>query len=216
MTLPQNTTPIMQTPDFNLVLIGHDRLMECTEFVYGIYYKMFSALYGWQGDEKDKMYSDDLAYANQSTIVAALDSQGGIIASIRLLEKLEKKLPIEADFELDIEALMQSRGYKASRVYEAGRFARKTIPAEQANQRKCANKAVMAVIGGVIMQCTAQENTALFCTVDQYVYQMLQKRGFCFEQVAPSKMYIGSPTIPAFLDVEAWKAQNGTMNREAA
>lgn len=196
---------LYQTPDFELAIIGEDRLPQITRFVFGIYDRLFRKMHGWQGLDLDTQIEADLAEADRTTIMAAFARNGDPLATIRMLERADRPLPIEKDFGIDVPVHLSTIGHSRGLVVEAGRFARRQAR-KGSKARTLASKAMQAVLGAAIMYSTAQPETLLYATLDNQVLTLLQSRGFPFESLAPARMYLGSPTTPVFVKADDWVA----------
>jgi hypothetical protein len=198
-----NSKPINIYDDFSVWEIGVDRASDVTKFVFEVYYDRFSKEYQWEG-EYEKLESDDKAELWNSTIYAALNREGGILATIRTIERADCPLPIERDFNVDIFKVCREKSLVPNRIFEGGRFAKSTEKAKKSGISRARSLALMEeLLACTVYTCSQEKNNIWFSTIDTHVLYLLRSRGLRFSPIGETDMnYLGSPTVPVCLPID--------------
>lgn len=195
--------PLNIFDDFSVWEIGVDRSNDVTKFVFEVYFNRFSKEYKWEG-EYEKLEADDKSDLWHSTIYAALNQDGEILATIRTIERSDRPLPIERDFNVDIYKVCRERNLIPNRIYEGGRFAKSTEKAKKSGISRTRSLALMEeLLACTVYTCSRDTNNIWFSTIDVHVLYLLRSRGLRFTPVGETNdNYLGSPTVPVCLPID--------------
>src|ERR1700693_384250 len=208
-----NSKPIHRYDDFSVWELGVDRTSDVTRFVFEVYYDRFSKEYQWEG-EYEKLESDDRADLWNSTIYAALNREGEILATIRTIERAEQPLPIEKDFNVDIFKVCRGKNLVPNRIYEGGRFAKSTEKAKKSGISRGRSIAIMEeLLASTVYTCSRENNNIWFSTIDIHVLKLLRSRGLRFSPVGETNMdFLGSPTGAVCLPIDEGRSYMREFN----
>lgn len=190
-------------PTWSLWSIGADLFDDMTALVHRVYARRFSQAYGWEPQQAyAEMLAVDRDLADVSQVFAALAPDGTPLATIRSLERVDRPLPIEVDFHVDVPALM--RHYGRGRAFEVARLAKDDVALAASGLRPSDGLAMTAALVRSVVQSTMRERgNVWFASLDHKVLELLRGRGFHFRALGAPVVYLGSPTVPSFLPVDA-------------
>ncbi len=169
-----------------------------TDFVHNVYLTAFQK-YGWKGDYQALM-EDDLEFFADADIYAAVGSvTNNIYGTIKGIHKrADKLLPVERDFGVRCQSFLETLGLPNGKIVEIARFATDHLTCKK---MQLSHKEVT----GALMDRFCLDNGKCnidywVASIDAEVLEWLIRIGYHFKPIGPSKFYIGSPTIPVFLD----------------
>ncbi|RMF18195.1 MAG: hypothetical protein D6761_03110, partial [Candidatus Dadabacteria bacterium] len=205
--LQEQSYKLAQCDGFSIWRVGADRAEDVTCFVHGVYHERFAAHPDWDGpSELDKMLRDDRSTLPYSAIISAFDEAGRALATVRIIRKVPfRPLPTERDFGLDFTEIAKERDLEVHELFEIARFAKsdRAIVAAGLDER-AGHQAVDRILEQAVRATAYDPQNAWCASIDNVVLQLLRKKGFVFDAVAPSTVYLGSDTTPALLPVSVW------------
>jgi N-acyl-L-homoserine lactone synthetase len=171
-----------------------------TDFVHNVYLAAF-AKYGWRGDY-EAIREDDLEFfALSTTFIAVGEITNNIYGTVKAIYKDQARfLPVERDFGIRCEEIIQQHKLPAGKIIEVARFATDHLICQQNN--KPHKEVTIALLKKICEECRKKSILYSFASIDERVWQWLVREGFNFEQIGEIKVYIGSPTVPVFLPID--------------
>ena len=207
--LQEQSYKLAQCDGFSVWRVGMDRAEDVTHFVHRVYDERFAAHPDWQGDEElDKMLRDDRETLPYSAIFSSFDDAGQPLATVRVIRKVPfRPLPTERDFGLDFGRIASERGLEMHELFEIARFAKSDRAIARAGlDERTGHQTVDRILEQAVRATAYDPHNAWCASIDNVVLQLLRKKGFVFDPVAPSTVYLGSDTTPALLPVSVWAA----------
>jgi hypothetical protein len=170
-----------------------------TDFVHNVYLAAF-VKYGWKGDY-EAIREDDLEFFAQSaTFIAIGEITNNIYGTIKAIYKDQVEfLPVERDFGIHCEEVIRQRKLPAGKIIEIARFATDHLVCRQ--HGKPHKEVTRALMKRFIEESKTKGVKYWFASIDENVWHWLVREGYRFEQIGETKFYIGSPTVPVFLDL---------------
>jgi hypothetical protein len=207
--------PIDFFDKFSVWEIGTDRAMETTRFVFDVYFDLFSRKYEWDG-EYEKMVLDDQATMVNSTIYAAFSRENELLATIRIIKKLDQLLPVEKDFNLNVFDICREKNINPNRIFEIGRLAKHPLRIKNTGIFGRQRLAVIdELIAQVVYTCSQESGNVWVASIDVDVLTLLRSRGFHFSPIGKTNSeYLGSPTTPVILSIDQCRNDIRDLNSE--
>lgn len=173
--------PIDET--YNLFIFENEFLPQVSEFVAQVYYnKKYYHFDCGLDDLIDQMKGLDKASSEAMLLYLVIDSEEQICCTARLLRKLDAnvQLPIESEFEIDLNL------FDAENIYEFARFA---------SNGKITFYAIQKMLQQMIYTINI-ENSLVFASIDRRVYNSFVRLGYPIYKIGKTSFYMGTETLP--------------------
>ncbi|MDE5423347.1 hypothetical protein L3073_14095 [Ancylomarina sp. DW003] len=202
--------------NFSLWLISQEYLHEVSRFILRINHQVHlnSNIINYSDLVRTKKM--DLESFPTSFFYAIKNRKNEIVGTIKA-QKWDGncKLPIEDDFEIKVDDVLNELNYKPNEVWHIGRFAIdqqkiKTDPFLRKN-RVTILKLLMA---NALQHIYAERTNILIAECDKKLFDKLQLMEIYSSQIGDSKYYLGSETVPMFntaIGVKRFVEQNNAL-----
>lgn len=197
-----------------------ERAKDCdliSRFVFNVYAKIFGKLHDWKGDYNLDIRINDILNQEKSIIFVARPSKNfnpeDILGTMRAIYKNNGELPIEKDFQVNIEKFLEDEKCDPANIIEIARFAT-NHELSQELQISPRSAISYALLREMCLFIEKEKVKFLFASIDERVLKWLQRIGFNWKSIGETKFYIGSPTVPVMLKASEMKKNLEIINPE--
>lgn len=173
--------PIDET--YNLFIVENEFFPEVSEFVAQVYYHKKYYHFDCELDDLIGQIKElDKASSEAVLLYCIMDNKEQICCTARLLRKLSAniQLPIESEFEIDLNL------FDAENIYEFARFA---------SNGKITFYAIQKMLQQMIHTINI-EKSLVFASIDMRVYKSFVHLGYPIYKIGKSSFYMGTETLP--------------------
>lgn len=168
---------------YNLFIVENEFFPKVSEFVAQVYYnKKYYHFDCGLNDLIDQMKKLDKVSSEDMLLYCVMNNEEQICCTARLIRKLSAniQLPIESEFEIDLNL------FEAENIYEFARFASN-------------GKISFHIIKKMLQQMMHTiniEKSLVFASIDIRVYKSFVYLGYPIYKIGKSSFYMGTETLP--------------------
>jgi len=147
-----------------------------------------------------KAFRDDLGFSGTSTSYAVYNNASVLVGAIRAMEwnKIDK-LPIEKDFNINMDDFLTSLSIAPKKVWHIGRFAidHKALICDQCLKYKRIT-ILKLLLFSAFKHVAEDKDSIAIAECDSKLFEKLKLFNIHSEIIGESKTYLGSLTIPIY------------------
>ena len=206
--------------ELSLYQIGKTELSEFSRYVFQQYAYHYHKKYDWEAPASQlvEMQLEDQECFDHAHFFGFRTAQGKLVGSMKITQKApEMLLPIEEDFQLDLNELIRKRDLKANAIWHLGRFAVDTNELRTKKIGIASKEVLRLLLIHAFEKMDKDGNDLLVAESDVLIYKLFHSLGINMQLVGEAKMYIGSPTYPVMItgqDIKQWLAMNTASEDE--
>tara|TARA_R110001583_G_scaffold25760_2_gene93064 strand:- start:11490 stop:12206 length:717 start_codon:yes stop_codon:yes gene_type:complete len=186
--------------DYSLWVVSKEHLSDVSRFILRVNHQVHlnSNIINYADLVKTKEL--DLKSFSTSYFYAIKNREQEIVGTIKA-EKWDgkSKLPIEDDFDINVDDILNRLDFKPNEIWHIGRFA-----IDQQKIRKdflLRNNRITILkllLTSVLQHVCMNSNNVYLAESDKKLFDKLKLMGINSSQIGESKMYLGSETVPIF------------------
>ena len=177
-------------------------LQQVDQFILNVYYYHHLKQCFYPQKELQDMIMEDIYALPNSSFYVIIDDDGEIVATIKSeLWDNKKKLPIEKDFKVDVNSIIQGLSHKPHQVFHIGRFA---IDQDKIRKKTALREKRITILKllmyHALLPVIENSSNIFICECDQKLYSKLNFLGLYPYIIGNSKLCMGSYTVPIYCD----------------
>ncbi|WP_231372777.1 hypothetical protein [Aureivirga sp. CE67] len=183
--------------------IQKNELNQFTEFVFKSYSFHYNKKYKWRSTSKDleeMKYQDKLYFDNSFYVKCSYENQ--IIGTMKISLQKSQQFPIEYEFGIDLEELIQKKEISNPKIWHLGRLAIDTKFIKNNNLPITSKKIICSLLNLCLLQTKKYEQSIIIAESDNLIFQIFHEIGLEMEIVGDIQNCLGSPTYPVFISQE--------------
>ncbi|MCK8522673.1 hypothetical protein M0D21_13900 [Aquimarina sp. D1M17] len=206
----------------NLVLsyIREKDVGEFSDFVFRLYRRHYRKKYGWEPSEEEYygMKEEDIKRFFQSTCFAFKNNLNQIVGTIKVTYKLPADVfPIEDEFGIDLDTIINERGLKVNHIWHLGRLAIDSALLKKEKDIIPSTLLIRELIRQTFMIVNRNKNGLIVAESDALIYTIFRELGINMQKIGPVQDCLGSPTYPVIItgeDVKSWLRNIDDINSD--
>lgn len=201
-----------------LYQIGRNNLSKFSQFVFEMYSYHYFKKYQWYPTIHDlyKMQQSDNEQFDQSVYFGYKNSEQQILGTIKATRGDENiSFPIEYEFNVDINQVIEEKKLKVNEVWHLGRLAIDSNTLRAQKLPIASRQMLRLLLINSLSVINHQPNNLMIAESDVLIYEIFHNLGINMQVVGELRHCLGSPTYPVIVtgeDIDSWLKKNPIQN----
>ena len=215
---PKQDLPIAAHDSVTLYQIGQNNLATFSQFVFDMYAYHYFKKYQWYPTVHDlyKMQQSDQEQFQNSVYFGYRNEQKQILGTIKATRKDDDVIfPIEYEFEVNLDEIIQEKGLKVNEVWHLGRLAIDSNTLRSQKLPITSRQMFRYLLIHSLSVINHHPNNLMIAESDVLIYEIFHSLGLNMQVVGNLRQCLGSPTYPVIItgeDMHRWLTQNPLPN----
>lgn len=200
----------------SLYQIGKQNLFEFSDYVFGLYAYHYFKKYSWYPSPDDhlNMRKSDQEQFEDSVYFGFKGACQNLLGTIKATRKRKDVLfPIEYEFNINVENIINQRELKVNEVWHLGRLAIDSKEVKKQQLQISSRQIIRYLLIHSFEVINLTPDNLIIAESDVLIYKIFRELGVNMQIVGDVKECLGSPTYPVIItDIGKWIEEN-TNNR---